>query len=220
MKLIQGFVANLVPRAAILAITVAALPALAQQYPVKPVRLVTPFGAGAGPEIVARLVGDKLTKYWGQTFVVENRPGGNGVIAVEAVRFRTGGSPLVLPGNAYRPDRLCRCPSGRPGDPAHRNRNLRMTMGKRSGNHLDHGLLRHGAVPVQRCRFDAEHFALGDVGIRNEPALEPFGRAGNRSNRFADPAAGAGFRGRQRCTVRFERSTHTGRQIVQLVCHS
>ena len=86
MKLIQGFVANLVPRAAMLAISVAVLPALAQQFPSKPVRLVTPFGAGAGPEIVARLVGDKLSKYWGQTFVVENRPGGNGVIAVEAVR--------------------------------------------------------------------------------------------------------------------------------------
>ena len=49
------------------------LPALAQQFPSKPVRLITPFGAGAGPEIVARLVGDKLSKYWGQTFVVENR---------------------------------------------------------------------------------------------------------------------------------------------------
>jgi len=69
-----------------LAFGMAALPVAAQQFPAKPVRLITPFPAGAGPEIVARLVGDKLSKYWGQTFIVENRPGGNGVIAVDAVK--------------------------------------------------------------------------------------------------------------------------------------
>ena len=64
----------------------AALSATAQTFPTKPVRLITPFPAGAGPETVARLVGDKLTKYWGQTFIVENRPGANGTIAMEAAK--------------------------------------------------------------------------------------------------------------------------------------
>ena len=86
MKMSQAFRSNVLPAISAFALGAAALAAQAQQYPAKPVRLITPFGAGAGPEIVARLVGDKLTKYWGQTFVVENRPGGNGIIAVEAVR--------------------------------------------------------------------------------------------------------------------------------------
>lgn len=64
----------------------AALSATAQTFPTKPVRLITPFPAGAGPETVARLVGDKLTKYWGQTFIVENRPGANGTIAMDAAK--------------------------------------------------------------------------------------------------------------------------------------
>ena len=86
MKVLNVIHRNIFAMVTSLSLGVAALPATAQSYPVKPVRLITPFGAGAGPEIVARLVGDKLSKYWGQTFIVENRPGGNGVIAVEAVR--------------------------------------------------------------------------------------------------------------------------------------
>lgn len=86
MKMSQAFRSNVLPAISAFALGAAALAAQAQQYPAKPVRLVTPFPAAAGPEIVARLVGDKLTKYWGQTFVVENRPGANGTIAVEAVK--------------------------------------------------------------------------------------------------------------------------------------
>ncbi|MFM9966922.1 MAG: Bug family tripartite tricarboxylate transporter substrate binding protein [Burkholderiales bacterium] len=68
------------------ALIAAALPAAAQQFPAKPVRAVTPFPASAGPEIVLRLVADKVAKTWGQPLVVENRPGGNGAIAIEAVK--------------------------------------------------------------------------------------------------------------------------------------
>lgn len=55
-------------------------------YPTKPVRIVTPFAAGSGPDGVLRVVGQKLSGLWGQQVVVENRPGGNGFIAIEAAK--------------------------------------------------------------------------------------------------------------------------------------
>ena len=60
--------------------------AAAQQFPTKPVRVITPFPAGSGPDSVLRLVGDKLSKAWGQQLIVENRPGANGFIAIEAAK--------------------------------------------------------------------------------------------------------------------------------------
>lgn len=59
-----------------------------QQWPTKQVRIITPFPVGGGPEGVVRLVADKLAKKWGQPVIVENRPGGNGFIAINA--FKTG----------------------------------------------------------------------------------------------------------------------------------
>ena len=58
----------------------------AQTYPVKPVRVVTPFPTGSGPDSAMRLVGDRVAKAWGQQLIVDNRPGGNGFIAAEAAR--------------------------------------------------------------------------------------------------------------------------------------
>ena len=58
--------------------------AWAQQFPTKAVRVITPFSAGSGPDSVLRLVADKLSKLWGQPVVVENRPGGSGIIALAA----------------------------------------------------------------------------------------------------------------------------------------
>jgi tripartite-type tricarboxylate transporter receptor subunit TctC len=80
-------------RAALGALAVAAFGAggLAQAqdaWPTKPVRIITPFPVGGGPEGVARMVADKLSRKWGQPVVVENRPGGNGFIAISA--FKAG----------------------------------------------------------------------------------------------------------------------------------
>ncbi|MDR6858791.1 tripartite tricarboxylate transporter substrate binding protein [Variovorax guangxiensis] len=58
----------------------------AETFPTKPVRVILPFPAGTGPDSVMRLVGEKLTKQWGQQVVVDNRPGGNGWIAMEAAK--------------------------------------------------------------------------------------------------------------------------------------
>ena len=51
-------------------------------WPQRPVRLILPLGPGAGVDITARLVGDKLAARWGQPVVVENKPGGDGVVAI------------------------------------------------------------------------------------------------------------------------------------------
>ena len=59
-------------------------PAQAQNWPTRPVRLIVPFGPGAGADIGARLFAEKLTQKWGQAVVVENKPGGDSIVAIQA----------------------------------------------------------------------------------------------------------------------------------------
>ena len=60
--------------------------AAAQAFPAKTVKIISAYPSGTGPEITARLIADKLTRYWGQGVVVEARPGGSGIIALEAAK--------------------------------------------------------------------------------------------------------------------------------------
>src|SRR5260221_1679124 len=71
----------------LIAVLAAGLPlaVLAQSWPQRPVRLVLPLGPGSGVDITGRLLTDRLTKAWGQPVVVENRPGGDGVVAINVV---------------------------------------------------------------------------------------------------------------------------------------
>ena len=55
------------------------------KWPDKPVRVIVPNAAGSGPDIGARLLSDALSKVYGQSFIVDNKPGANGMIAAEAV---------------------------------------------------------------------------------------------------------------------------------------
>jgi tripartite-type tricarboxylate transporter receptor subunit TctC len=57
----------------------------AQDYPTKPVRFVVPYAAGGSGDLLARLVGEKLSRLWGQQVVVDNKPGAGGIIGTEAV---------------------------------------------------------------------------------------------------------------------------------------
>ena len=65
----------------------APLPGQAQtrsDYPNHPVRIIVPQAAGSGVDLTARVVAQKLTDAWGQQFIVDNRPGANGIIGLEA----------------------------------------------------------------------------------------------------------------------------------------
>src|SRR6201990_2313511 len=59
--------------------------AQSQNWPTRSVRFIVPFGPGAAADIGARLFAEKLSPRWGQPVVVENRPGGDSIIAITAV---------------------------------------------------------------------------------------------------------------------------------------
>ncbi len=61
-----------------------AAPASAQSWPTRPVKFILTLGPGSGSDIGARLLADRLTKKWNQPVVIENRPGGDGIVAVKA----------------------------------------------------------------------------------------------------------------------------------------
>src|SRR5262245_59587740 len=70
---------------AVVAIALAAtLPAQAQDYPTRPVTFITPAAAGNSPDVVTRVVADRLSQIWKQQIVVLNRPGAGGLIAAQA----------------------------------------------------------------------------------------------------------------------------------------
>ena len=76
--------------------------AQAQEFPTKPVRIITPFPVGSGPEGVVRLVADKLSRAWGKPVFVENKPGGNGFIAIDTFkRGATDGHDLIQLDNVH-----------------------------------------------------------------------------------------------------------------------
>ena len=56
-----------------------------QAYPTKPIRIISPYPPGGTTDILARLVGPKLTESWGQQVIVDNRPGGNTIIGSEVM---------------------------------------------------------------------------------------------------------------------------------------
>ena len=78
----RSFTRNMLHLTMALALPVAAQ---AQGYPVKPVKFIVPYAAGGLPDTVARVVAQRLTERLGQSVVVDNKPGGNGVVAYQAL---------------------------------------------------------------------------------------------------------------------------------------
>lgn len=71
--------------------------ALAQQYPAKPIRWIVPFPPGGSTDLLARVVGQKLTEEWGQPVLIENRGGAGGTLgAGEAARAAPDGYTLLM----------------------------------------------------------------------------------------------------------------------------
>ena len=62
-----------------------AQPAWAQEFPSRPIRMLVAFAPGGNTDILARAVGARMTEHWGKPVVVDNRPGGSGVLAAEIV---------------------------------------------------------------------------------------------------------------------------------------
>ena len=76
--------------------------AQAQSFPSKPIRILIPFTAGGTNDILARTLGPKLSEALGQPVIVDNRPGGNTVIASQALLASDkDGHTLLLPGNSH-----------------------------------------------------------------------------------------------------------------------
>lgn len=92
-------------RILLLAIVLPALAGTAQAqapFPSQPIRIIVPFSPGGTNDILARLIGPKLTERLGQQVVVDNRPGGNTIIASEALlAAKADGHTLLLPGNSH-----------------------------------------------------------------------------------------------------------------------
>jgi tripartite-type tricarboxylate transporter receptor subunit TctC len=85
---------------ALLFCILAAAPAMAQQtYPSRPVKMLVPYGPGGATDIIARIVAQHLTVELGQSFIVENRPGANGNLALEATAKAAPDGYTLLVGN-------------------------------------------------------------------------------------------------------------------------
>ena len=79
-----------------------ALPAVAQNWPDKPVKIVVPFGPGGPADVYARILGQALTESLGQQFIIENKPGAGAVIGTDVVAKSTpDGYTLLMMSNTH-----------------------------------------------------------------------------------------------------------------------
>jgi tripartite-type tricarboxylate transporter receptor subunit TctC len=73
------------PALAFFLLLVSVFPSMAETWPQRPVKFIATLGPGSGVDFGTRLLGDRLSKRWGQPVVIENRPGGDAIVAVSAV---------------------------------------------------------------------------------------------------------------------------------------
>ncbi len=76
--------------------------AVAQAWPARPVRIIVPYGAGGGTDVLVRLIGNKFVESTGQTFILDNRPGAAGNLASEVVaKSRPDGYTALFPSASF-----------------------------------------------------------------------------------------------------------------------
>jgi len=93
-------VVHAVALAGLCLVTLTCMPAIAQTFPSKPIRIVVPFGAGGVADLTARTVAQKMSESMGQAVVIENKPGAGGVAAGDAVaKADPDGHTLLLMSN-------------------------------------------------------------------------------------------------------------------------
>jgi len=93
------------PSSFILCWAIAAASAMAQPYPVRPIRIVVPFPPGGASDVTARMLADKFASSWGANVVVDNRTGASGIIGTDIVAKETadGGAGSARLGAWMRP---------------------------------------------------------------------------------------------------------------------
>src|SRR5262249_59280610 len=89
---------NATASAALLVPSVSTVGARAATWPTRAVRIIVPFAAGGPTDVIGRMVGERLSKSWGQQGVIENRAGGGTNIANEAGAHSEPGRPPTLIG--------------------------------------------------------------------------------------------------------------------------
>lgn len=113
MKALSGIAATL------LALALAGMPGAApaqDKWPVKPIRLIVPFTAGAASDVLGRIVGQRLSEMWGQQVVIDNRPGAGGLIGSELAKQATpDGYTIAMVGQPHLSNVLLR--EDKPYDP-------------------------------------------------------------------------------------------------------
>src|SRR5215470_14023118 len=88
--------------AAAIVVALGAAPALAQDYPAKPVKLIVPFAAGGPADVYARFLAQRLQEALGQPFVVEDRPGGGSIVGTDAAaKSPADGYTLLVMSNTH-----------------------------------------------------------------------------------------------------------------------
>jgi tripartite-type tricarboxylate transporter receptor subunit TctC len=85
--------------AGLLVFALSSLPVVAQQYPAKPIRMVVGFAPGGGTDLVARIIGQKMTESWGQPVLVDNRAGATGTIGADLVAKAPSDGHTLLMGH-------------------------------------------------------------------------------------------------------------------------
>ncbi len=158
-----------------------AVPLLAQSWPARPVRVIIPFPPGGTLDAVGRMLAQKLGEQLGQTFVVENRPGGNGVIGADAVaKAAADGHTLLFNASTFTsaPMTMKQVPYSVERDFAPIAMVAKAPLSVAVHKNLPITDIR-SLVAYARSKGDRMTFATGSIGSAGHLATELLARAGD-----------------------------------------